>query len=50
MTYGCAARARYGTVIREYKVRSGQRIVVVRMDHPQIKRPIRVLADDVTVL
>lgn len=41
--------ARYGEVIREYKSRkTGRNIVLVKMDHPQVRKPIRVLAEDVT--
>lgn len=43
--------ARFGTVIREYKSRkNGRNVVLVQMDHPQVKRPVRIYADDVTVI
>ena len=42
--------ARYGTVLREYRGKSGRNIVVVKMDHPQVRKPIRIFADDVTPL
>jgi hypothetical protein len=43
--------ARFGTVVREYKSpKTGERMVAVKMDHPQVRRFFRCLADDVKVL
>ncbi len=45
--------ARFGTVIREYNGKgrnNGKRICVVQMDHPQVKRPVRILSDYLTVI
>lgn len=42
--------ARTGVVVREYKSKSGQNMVAVKMDHPQVKKLFRCLADDVKVL
>jgi hypothetical protein len=42
--------ARTGTVIREYRGKNSKNMVAVRMDHPQVKRLVRCLADDVKIL
>lgn len=43
--------ARYGTVVREYiSPKSGKRTVAVKMDHPQVRKLFRCLAEDVTPL
>ncbi len=43
--------ARFGEVQREYRSpKTGARMVAVKMDHPQVKRLFRCLAEDVTVL
>lgn len=42
--------ARFGTVQREYANKHGKRVCVVKMDHPQVKRPVRILSDYLTVI
>jgi hypothetical protein len=43
--------ARFGTVIREYRSpRTGKNMVAVKMDHPQVRKLVRLPADDVTAL
>jgi len=43
--------ARFGWVIREYRSpKTGENMVVVDIDHPAVKRPVRLPADDVTVI
>lgn len=49
-----ARGARFGTVIDTYRLtkgaRQGQLIAVVKMDHPQVKKLVRVFLDDCTVV
>lgn len=45
--------ARYGEIVKTYRKRnthSTEMIAVVKMDHPQVKKPVKFLLDDLTVV
>lgn len=42
--------ARTGIVQRVIRGKDGREILVLKMDHPQVRKPVRVYADDVTYL
>ena len=43
--------ARFGWVIREYRSpKTGESMVVVQIDHPAVKRPVRMSADNVMAI
>lgn len=42
--------ARFGAVQRVTKNRKGACVLVLKMDHPQVRRPVKVPADDVVFL
>lgn len=40
--------ARFGVVTGTARAKNGEKVFIVKMDHPQVKKPARFIADDCT--